>query len=73
MQGGIVADTPDRAVAAAKELQQRPALNGLSEVPNTCRRAGKGTIKESGTRVVVLAKSTDEVFENQKAILGEPW
>ena len=31
---------------------------------------GKGTVKETGSRGVVLAKSVDEVFEKSKAILG---
>jgi len=31
---------------------------------------GKGTVKETGSRGVVLAKSMDEVYEKSKAILG---
>jgi succinyl-CoA synthetase beta subunit len=71
VQGGIVADTPDRAVAAAKELQAETGTKWFvvkSQIHAGGR--GKGTIKESGSRGVVLAKSTDEVFEKSKAILG---
>lgn len=71
VQSGIVADTPDKAVAAAKELQASTGTKWLvvkSQIHAGGR--GKGTIKETGSRGVVLAKSIDEVLEKSKAILG---
>ena len=71
VQGGIVADTPDRAVAAAKELQAETGTKWFvvkSQIHAGGR--GKGTVKETGSKGVVLAKSIDEVFEKSKAILG---
>jgi succinyl-CoA synthetase beta subunit len=71
VQGGIVADTPDRAVAAAKELQAETGTKWFvvkSQIHAGGR--GKGTVKETGSKGVVLAKSVDEVFEKSKAILG---
>ncbi len=71
VQRGIVADTPDKALAAAKELGAETGSKWFvvkSQIHAGGR--GKGTIKESGSRGVVLAKSVDEVFEKSKAILG---
>jgi len=71
VQGGIVADTPDRAVAAAKELASETGTKWFvvkSQIHAGGR--GKGAIKETGSKGVVLAKSIDEVFEKSKAILG---
>ena len=71
VQRGIVADTPDKAVAAAKNLQAETGSKWFvvkSQIHAGGR--GKGTIKETGSRGVVLAKSIDEVFEKSKAILG---
>ena len=71
VQGGIVADTPDKALSAAKELQAETGTKWLvvkSQIHAGGR--GKGTIKETGSKGVVLAKSLDEVFEKSKAILG---
>ena len=71
VQGGIVADTPDRAVAAAKELQAETGTKWFvvkSQIHAGGR--GKGTVNETGSKGVVLAKSIDEVFEKSKAILG---
>lgn len=71
VQKGIVADTPDKAVAAAKELQSETGTKFFvvkSQIHAGGR--GKGTIKETGSRGVVLSKSMDEVFEKSKAILG---
>ncbi|HRI80129.1 MAG TPA: ADP-forming succinate--CoA ligase subunit beta, partial [Cyclobacteriaceae bacterium] len=67
----IVADTPDKAVAAAKELQAETGTKWFvvkSQIHAGGR--GKGSIKETGSKGVVLAKSVDEVFEKSKAILG---
>ncbi len=71
VQRGIVADTPDKAVAAAKQLGAETGSKWFvvkSQIHAGGR--GKGTIKETGSRGVVLAKSADEVFDKSKAILG---
>lgn len=71
VQGGIVADTPDKALAAAKELQAETGTKWLvikSQIHAGGR--GKGTVKETGSKGVVLAKSLDEVVEKSRAILG---
>ena len=71
VQRGIVADTPDKAVAAAKEIQAETGSKWFvvkSQIHAGGR--GKGTVKETGSKGVVIAKSIDEVFEKSKAILG---
>ncbi len=71
VQRGIVADTPDKAVAAAKEIGVETGSKWFvvkSQIHAGGR--GKGTVKETGSKGVVLAKSFDEVFEKSKAILG---
>lgn len=71
VQGGIVADTPDKALTAAKELAAETGTKWFvvkSQIHAGGR--GKGTVKETGSKGVVLAKSLDEVFEKSKAILG---
>jgi succinyl-CoA synthetase beta subunit len=71
IQRGIVADTPDGAVAAAKELQSETGTQWFvikSQIHAGGR--GKGTVKETGSKGVVLAKGIQEVPEKVKAILG---
>jgi succinyl-CoA synthetase beta subunit len=71
VQRGVVADTPDKALAAAKEIQSETGSKWFvlkSQIHAGGR--GKGTVKETGSRGVVLAKSFDEVVEKSKAILG---
>jgi succinyl-CoA synthetase beta subunit len=71
IQRGIVADTLDGATAAAKELQTETGTKWFvvkSQIHAGGR--GKGTIKETGSRGVVLAKSQAEVYDKVKAILG---
>ncbi|MBP9925454.1 MAG: ADP-forming succinate--CoA ligase subunit beta [Cyclobacteriaceae bacterium] len=71
VQRGIVADTPDKAVAAAKQITAETGSKWFvvkSQIHAGGR--GKGTVKETGSKGVVIAKSTDEVFEKSKAILG---
>jgi succinyl-CoA synthetase beta subunit len=71
IQRGIVADTPDKAVVAAKELQSETGTKWFvvkSQIHAGGR--GKGTIKETGSRGVVLSKGIEEVFDKSKAILG---
>ena len=51
VQGGIVADTPDRAVAAAKELQAETGTKWFvvkSQIHAGGR--GKGTVNETGSK-----------------------
>jgi len=71
VQKGIVADTPDKALNAAKELAAETGTKWFvvkSQIHAGGR--GKGTVKETGSKGVVLAKSLDEVPEKAKAILG---
>src|SRR5688500_8852541 len=71
VQRGIVADTPDLAIAAAKELQAETGTKWFvikSQIHAGGR--GKGTVRETGSKGVVLAKSIAEVPEKVKAILG---
>jgi succinyl-CoA synthetase beta subunit len=71
VQRGIVADTPDNAVTAAKELQAETGTKWFvvkSQIHAGGR--GKGTVKETGSRGVVLAKGINEVHDKVKAILG---
>jgi succinyl-CoA synthetase beta subunit len=71
IQRGIVADTPEHAIQAAKELAARTGTKWFvikSQIHAGGR--GKGTIKESGSKGVVLAKSAAEVPDKVKAILG---
>ncbi|MFZ6000787.1 MAG: ADP-forming succinate--CoA ligase subunit beta [Bacteroidota bacterium] len=71
IQRGIVADTPDKAHAAAKELAAETGTKWFvvkSQIHAGGR--GKGTVKETGSRGVVLAKGIEEVSDKAKAILG---
>jgi succinyl-CoA synthetase beta subunit len=71
VQRGIVADTPDKAVAAAKEIGAETGSKWfVIKAQIHAGGRGKGTVKETGSKGVVLAKSIDEVFEKSKAILG---
>ncbi|MFN8691392.1 MAG: ATP-grasp domain-containing protein, partial [Cyclobacteriaceae bacterium] len=71
VQRGIVADTPDKALDAAKELQAETGTKWFvvkSQIHAGGR--GKGTVKETGSKGVVLAKGIHEVSDKAKAILG---
>ena len=71
IQRGIVADTPDSAIQAAKELQAETGTKWFvikSQIHAGGR--GKGKIRETGSNGVVLAKSITEVPDKVKAILG---
>jgi succinyl-CoA synthetase beta subunit len=71
IQRGIVADTPDKAHAAAKELAAETGTKWFvikSQIHAGGR--GKGTVKETGSRGVVLAKGLEEVMDKAKGILG---
>jgi succinyl-CoA synthetase beta subunit len=71
VQRGLVADSPDKAHAGAKELQAETGTKWFvvkSQIHAGGR--GKGTIKETGSKGVVLAKGLEEVHEKAKNILG---
>jgi succinyl-CoA synthetase beta subunit len=71
IQRGIVADTPEKAHAAAKELAAETGTKWFvvkSQIHAGGR--GKGKIKETDSNGVVLAKGLDEVMPKAKAILG---
>lgn len=71
VQRGLVANTPEGAFAAAKELQNETGTKWFvikSQIHAGGR--GKGVVKETGSKGVVLAKSLAEVPEKAKAILG---
>ena len=62
IQEGIVADTPDKAVEAAKELNRETGTEWyVIKAQIHAGGRGKGTINETGSNGVVLAKSLDEV------------
>jgi succinyl-CoA synthetase beta subunit len=71
IQEGIVADTPEQAVEAAKELQKKTGT-GWFVVKSQIHAGGRGKGKIVGTeqRGVALAKSVDEVKTISKNILG---
>jgi succinyl-CoA synthetase beta subunit len=71
IQEGIVADTPEKAVAAAKELNQATGTEWyVVKAQIHAGGRGKGKVKETGSNGVVLAKSLDEVAPKSKDILG---
>lgn len=71
IQEGIVADTPDKAIEAAKELKSETGTSWfVIKAQIHAGGRGKGTVNETGSHGVVLAKSMDEVGPKAKAILG---
>lgn len=71
IQEGIVADTPEKAVAAAKELHADTGTSWyVIKAQIHAGGRGKGKINETGSNGVVLAKSLDEVKPKTEAILG---
>ncbi|MEL6194408.1 MAG: ADP-forming succinate--CoA ligase subunit beta [Bacteroidota bacterium] len=71
IQEGIVADTVEEAVAAAKQVYDDP--EGKFFVVKAQIHAGgrgKGTVKETGSKGVVVAKGVAGVEETAKNILG---
>ncbi|MEZ4775771.1 MAG: ADP-forming succinate--CoA ligase subunit beta [Bacteroidia bacterium] len=71
IQEGFVASTVEEAVAAAKKLYDSP--EGQFFVVKAQIHAGgrgKGTIKETGAKGVVVAKGLDAVKETASQILG---
>lgn len=71
IQEGIVAKTPEEATEAAKKLQSETGTEWfVIKAQIHAGGRGKGTVKETGSRGVVLAKSLDEVSGKAKDILG---
>ncbi len=71
IQEGVVADTPDKAVEAAKELNRETGTEWyVIKAQIHAGGRGKGKINETGSNGVVLAKSLDEVAPKSKDILG---
>ncbi len=71
VQEGIVADTPEKAVEAAKLLNEQTGTGWyVIKAQIHAGGRGKGKVQETGSNGVVLAKSLDEVPEKAKNILG---
>lgn len=71
IQEGVVADTPDKAKEAAKELNTSTGTEWfVLKAQIHAGGRGKGKIKETDSNGVVLAKSLDEVAPKAKDILG---
>jgi len=71
IQEGIVADTPEKALEAAKELNRETGTSWyVIKAQIHAGGRGKGQIIETGAHGVVLAKSLDEVRTKSDAILG---
>ena len=71
IQEGIVADTPEKAVEAAKKLNESTGTSWyVIKAQIHAGGRGKGKVKETDSNGVVLAKSLDEVSPKSKAILG---
>ncbi|MCB0840732.1 MAG: ADP-forming succinate--CoA ligase subunit beta, partial [Bacteroidetes bacterium] len=71
IQEGFVATTVEEAVAAGKKLYENP--EGQFYVVKAQIHAGgrgKGTVKETGSKGVVVAKGLDKLAETAKNILG---
>lgn len=71
VQRGHVANTPEEALEAAKKLKEETGTGWfVVKAQIHAGGRGKGTVTETGSRGVVLAKSLDEVPEKAKAIFG---
>ncbi|MCB9363053.1 MAG: ADP-forming succinate--CoA ligase subunit beta [Flavobacteriales bacterium] len=71
IQEGIVADTPEQAVEAAKELNKQTGTEWfVVKAQIHAGGRGKGTVTETGSHGVVLAKGLDKVEDIAKGILG---
>lgn len=71
IQKGYTASTPEEATEAAKKLQSETGTEWfVLKAQIHAGGRGKGTVTETGSRGVVLAKSLDEVPEKAKGILG---
>ncbi|MEX2566665.1 MAG: ADP-forming succinate--CoA ligase subunit beta [Cyclobacteriaceae bacterium] len=71
IQEGIVVDSPEEALEAAKKLNEKTGTTWyVLKAQIHAGGRGKGEVKETGSRGVVLAKSLEEVPEKAKNILG---
>ena len=71
VQRGYVAETPEEAKDAAVRLKEETGTGWfVVKAQIHAGGRGKGTVTETGSRGVVLAKSVDEVSEKAQAILG---
>ena len=71
VQRGVVANTPEEALEEAKKLQGETGTGWfVVKAQIHAGGRGKGTVTETGSHGVVLAKSLEEVPEKAKGILG---
>jgi len=71
IQNGIVADNPEKALVAAKELHAETGTSWyVLKAQIHAGGRGKGKVKETGSNGVVLAKGLEEVEEKAKGILN---
>lgn len=71
VQRGHVASTPEEALEAAKKLKEETGTGWfVVKAQIHAGGRGKGTVTETGSRGVVLAKSLDEVPQKAKDILN---
>lgn len=71
IQEGIVADSPEAALEAAKKLNAETGTSWyVLKAQIHAGGRGKGKVQETGSKGVVLAKSLEEVQEKAKNILG---
>ena len=71
IQEGIVADTPDKAVEAARKLNAETGTEWyVVKAQIHAGGRGKGVVTETGSNGVVLAKGLNEVPDKVKGILG---
>ena len=71
IQEGIVVDKVEDAVAAAKKLTEETGTGWyVVKAQIHAGGRGKGTVEETGSNGVVLAKGLDQVEEKVKGILG---
>lgn len=70
-QEGIVADTPEKALEAAKKLNAETGTSWyVIKAQIHAGGRGKGKVNETGSNGVVLAKSLDDVSTKAAGILG---
>lgn len=71
IQEGIVVENPEKATEAAKTLNRETGTEWfVIKAQIHAGGRGKGTVNETGSNGVVLAKSLDEVPDKVKNILG---
>lgn len=71
IQEGIIADTPEAALEAAKKLNAETGTSWfVLKAQIHAGGRGKGKVQETGSNGVVLAKKLEDVAEKAKDILG---